>query len=137
TRKPTAVVRSSERPVPLDFEYKETPLHETMLELIREGRAPVYVVNFTQRAAAEEAQNLMSSDYSTKEEKKRIHEALTGVRFDSPYGKEVQKFLRHGIGLHHAGLLPKYRLIVEKLAQKGHLKLICGTDTLGVGVNIP
>jgi superfamily II RNA helicase len=137
THRPTAVVRSSERPVPLSFEYKETPLHETILELIRQDRAPIYIVNFTQRAAAEEAQNLMSTDYSTKEEKKRIQEALVGTRFDSPYGKEVQKLLRHGIGLHHAGLLPKYRLIAEKLAQKGHLKLICGTDTLGVGVNIP
>ena len=49
----------------------------------------------------------------------------------------MQRFLRHGIGLHHAGLLPKYRLLVEKLAQQGLLKVICGTDTLGVGVNIP
>jgi superfamily II RNA helicase len=137
TGRATVTVRSSERPVPLTFEYKETPLHETILELIRQDRAPIYIVNFTQRAAAEEAQNLMSTDYSTKEEKKRIQEALLGTRFDSPYGKEVQKLLRHGIGLHHAGLLPKYRLIAEKLAQKGHLKLICGTDTLGVGVNIP
>src|SRR6185436_12986877 len=93
--------------------------------------------NFTQRAAAEEAQNLMSTDYCTREQKKAIHEALVGARFDSPYGKEVQRFVRHGVGLHHAGLLPKYRLLVEKLAQKGHLKIICGTDTLGVGVNIP
>ncbi|MFO0760838.1 MAG: DUF3516 domain-containing protein [Byssovorax sp.] len=137
TGKPTVTVRSSERPVPLTFEYRETPLHETILDLIRQDRAPIYIVNFTQRAAAEEAQNLMSTDYSTKEEKKRIQEALVGARFDSPYGKEVQKLLRHGIGLHHAGLLPKYRLLAEKLAQKGHLKLICGTDTLGVGVNIP
>jgi hypothetical protein len=94
-------------------------------------------VNFTQRACAEEAQNLMSMDYCTREEKRAILEALHGRRFDSPYGKEVQKFVKHGIGLHHAGLLPKYRLLVEQLAQKGHLKIICGTDTLGVGVNIP
>src|SRR4051812_7164524 len=133
----TAVVRSGDRPVPLDFSYRETPLHETMLDLVREGRYPIYVVNFTQRSAAEEAQNLMSTDYSTKEEKKAIQAALVGVRFDSPYGKEVQKFVRHGIGLHHAGLLPKYRRLVERLAQKGHLKVISGTDTLGVGVNIP
>ena len=133
----TVTVSSKERPVPLDFEYKEIALHETMLELIRQDRTPVYLVNFTQRAAAEEAQNLMSTDYSTKEEKKAIHLALEGMRFDSPYGKEVQRFIRHGIGLHHGGLLPKYRLLVEKLAQKGYLKIISGTDTLGVGVNIP
>jgi superfamily II RNA helicase len=133
----TAVVRSLERPVPLDFEYRETPLHETVAELIKEKRYPVYIVNFTQRACAEEAQNLMSMDYCTREEKRAILEALHGRRFDSPYGKEVQKFVKHGIGLHHAGLLPKYRLLVEQLAQKGLLKIICGTDTLGVGVNIP
>jgi superfamily II RNA helicase len=137
TGKPAVTIRSKERPVPLDFEYRETPLHETVLDLIRKDRAPIYIVNFTQRAAAEEAQNLMSTDYSTKEEKKAIHAALEGARFDSPYGKDVQRYVRHGIGLHHAGLLPKYRLLVEKLAQRGFLKVICGTDTLGVGVNIP
>ena len=129
-------VRSSARPVPLDFEYREMPLHETITDLLPARSGAVYVVNFTQRAAAE-AQNLMSTDFCTKEQKRAIHEALEGARFDSPYGKEVQRFVRHGIGLHHAGLLPKYRLLVEKLAQKGHLKIICGTDTLGVGVNIP
>jgi len=133
----TAVVRSSHRPVPLDFMYRDTPLHETILDLVRAGRYPVYIVNFAQRAAAEEAQNLMSTDFSSKDEKKAIHAALVGVRFDSPYGKEVQKFIRHGLGLHHAGLLPKYRRLVERLAQKGYLKIISGTDTLGVGVNIP
>ena len=137
TGKPTAVVRSTHRPVPLDFKYAESPLHETILDLTRSGRAPIYVVSFTQRGCAEEAQNLMSVDYSTKEEKKAINLALAGFRFDSPYGKELQRFVRHGIGLHHAGLLPKYRLLVETLAQRGHMKIICGTDTLGVGVNIP
>ena len=134
---PTAVVRSTLRPVPLDFSYKETALHETVQDLIRRDLAPVYIVNFTQRGCAEEAQNLMSSDFCTKEEKKQITEALHGSRFDSPYGKEIQRFVRHGIGIHHAGLLPKYRLLVEKLAQRGLLKIISGTDTLGVGVNVP
>ncbi len=134
---PTKVVSSTQRPVPLDFEYRETPLHETIIHLSNRGRAPIYIVNFTQRSCAEEAQNLMSLDFCSKEEKKAINVALQGARFDSPYGKEVQKFMRHGIGLHHAGLLPKYRLLVEKLAQQGLLKIICGTDTLGVGVNIP
>ena len=139
TRRPTVAVRSAARPVPLEFEYRETPLQETILDLLRTGRAPVYVVNFTQRAAADTAQNLMSIDLLPKERKRAIGEALVvaGVRFDSPYGKEVKRFLLHGIGLHHAGLLPKYRLLVEKLAQKGLLAIVSGTDTLGVGVNIP
>lgn len=137
TSRPTCIVKSNERPVPLDFEYRTTALHETLVDLIGKGKVPIYVVHFTQRQCAEEAQNLMSTDYCTKAEKQVIHEALRGVRFDSPYGKDLQRYIRHGIGLHHAGLLPKYRLVVEKLAQKGLLKIIVGTDTLGVGVNIP
>ena len=135
--KRTAIVRGTHRPVPLDFHYSETPLHETVHGLVTKGKYPIYIVNFTQRACAEEAQNLMSMDYCSKEEKKQIAEALKGARFDSPYGRELSRFIRHGIGIHHAGLLPKYRLMVEKLAQKGLLKIISGTDTLGVGVNVP
>jgi len=137
TGRKVAAVRSAARPVPLEFEWRETPLHETLEELVSSNRAPVYLVNFTQRSAAEQAQNLMSATFSSKEEKEALKAALDGVRFDSPYGKEVQRFLRHGVGLHHAGLLPRYRLQVEKLAQQGLLKVISGTDTLGMGVNVP
>jgi len=137
TGRRVAEVRSAIRPVPLHFEYRETPLHETIEDLVAAGRAPVYLVNFTQKAAAEQAQNLMSATFSSREEKERIREALAEVRFDTPYGREIQRFLRHGTGLHHAGLLPRYRLLVEKLAQGGLLKVVSGTDTLGMGVNIP
>jgi superfamily II RNA helicase len=137
TGREVALIRSEQRPVPLDYEYRETPLHETLDELLATGKSPVYLVNFTQRAAAEQAQNLLSVNFCSKEEKEQIREALFGARFDTPYGKEFQKLLRHGLGLHHAGLLPKYRLLVEKLAQAGLLKIVSGTDTLGVGVNIP
>jgi len=137
TGRDAALIEGQERPVPLDFTYSEEPLQETVKALVEQGKAPVYIVCFTQRSCAEEAQNLMSENYTSKEEKRRILEAIEERPFDSPYGKEVSRFVKHGIGLHHAGLLPKYRLTVEKLAQEGLLKIICGTDTLGVGVNIP
>lgn len=130
-------VKSVDRPVPLEFEYQEKQLHEAVYSLAQSGRAPVYVVNFTQRACAEAAQSLLSQDFASKEEKKKLSEYLAKESFRSPNGKDMQKLLRHGIGLHHAGLLPRYRLLVEKLAQRGLLKIICGTDTLGVGVNVP
>src|SRR5687767_1003782 len=79
----------------------------------------------------------MSLNVCSKEEKATLQTALESVRFNSPYGKEMRRWLRHGIGVHHAGLLPKYRILVEQLAQKGLLKVICGTDTLGVGINVP
>ncbi|OFZ05601.1 MAG: DEAD/DEAH box helicase [Bdellovibrionales bacterium GWA1_52_35] len=133
----TAHVFSNERPVPLDFEYSEVPVHERVSKLIHAGKAPIYLVSFTQKECAEEAQNFMSLDICTKDEKRQIALELEGFKFSSPYGKEVQKFLRHGLGLHHAGLLPKYRILIERLAQRGLLKIIFGTDTLGVGVNVP
>jgi superfamily II RNA helicase len=137
TGREVAVVRSSLRPVPLDFDYRETPLHETIDKLIELNRAPIYLVNFTQRSAAERAQDLMSVNLLSREEKQAVADALAGTRFDTPYGKELARYVKHGIGLHHAGLLPKYRLTVEKLAQQGLLKVVSGTDTLGMGVNIP
>jgi superfamily II RNA helicase len=132
-----ALVQSDERPVPLDFSYHETPLHETIEGLMEADKAPIYLVNFTQRDCAEMAQKLTSMKLTTKEEKAAIREAVGDTRFLTPYGKEFKRFLGFGIGVHHAGLLPKYRLQVEQLAQQGLLKVISGTDTLGVGINIP
>ncbi|MBI5693567.1 MAG: DUF3516 domain-containing protein [Verrucomicrobia bacterium] len=137
TGAPSVTVRSDRRPVPLEFEYSEVPLTERMAELLQTRRAPIYLVHFTQRAASDAAQALMSLNVCTREEKAALQAELETARFNSPYGKEMRRWLRHGIGVHHAGLLPKYRVLVEKLAQKGLLKLICGTDTLGVGINVP
>ena len=137
TGKETVTVRSTQRPVPLDFSYSTSELSTEVQKLVNEGKAPVYVVHFTQAAAATNAQNFMSLDLCSKEEKQAINEAIKEVRFSSPYGPDVKRWLKQGIGLHHAGLLPKYRILCEKLAQKGLLKVICGTDTLGVGVNVP
>ncbi len=130
-------VSSKQRPVPLDFTYLEIPMIEALDKLKEQNKLPCYIVHFTQRAASDTAQNLLSYNACSKEEKAMIKEELKGVAFTSPFGKEIKKFLLNGIGLHHAGLLPKYRVLVEKFAQKGFLKFICGTDTLGVGVNVP
>jgi len=137
TARETITVASTDRPVPLEFSYVETPLTQTLEALVTGGKGPVYVVHFTQADAAESAQNFMSTNVCSREEKTAIAHALEGFKFSSPYGPEIKKWLRHGIGLHHAGLLPKYRVLVEQLAQRGLLKVICGTDTLGVGINVP
>ncbi len=137
TGRQAVTVRSDRRPVPLEFSYSETPLVERVEGLVREGKAPIYLVYFTQRAATEAAQNFLSLNLCTRAERGRLDEILAAQRFNSPFGKSLKRWLRHGIGVHHAGLLPKYRLLVESLAQQGLLKLICGTDTLGVGINVP
>lgn len=132
-----ALVTSTDRPVPLSYKYNTRLLVHTIEELISDSLSPVYVVNFTQRECAELAQSLTSINFADKEEKARIKEELKGVKFDTPYGKTMRKYLSHGIAIHHGGLLPKYRLLVERLAQVGVLKTISGTDTLGVGINVP
>src|SRR6201996_9345671 len=134
---PTAVVKNAERPVPLTFSFSLEPLHEMLSELLSTGQAPVYVVHFTQAAALEQAQALMSTNMSTRQEKDAIAGMIGNFRFASGFGKTLSRLVRHGIGVHHAGMLPKYRRLVETLAQAGMLKVICGTDTLGVGINVP
>ncbi|AHK30645.1 helicase [Rhodococcus opacus PD630] len=137
TGRPTTVVAGTERPVPLMFSYATTPVSETIEELVTTNQAPVYVVHFTQAAALERAQALTSVNFCSREEKDAIAEALGGFRFTTGFGKTLSRLVRHGIGVHHAGMLPKYRRLIEKLAQDGLLKVICGTDTLGVGINVP
>ncbi|WP_369137909.1 DEAD/DEAH box helicase [Modestobacter versicolor] len=137
TGRPTALVAHAERPVPLHHYYATTPMHETIDELLSTKQAPVYVVHFTQASALERAQALMSVNVSTKEEKQAIADQIGGFRFSSAFGTTLSRLVRHGIGVHHAGMLPKYRRLVEQLAQAGLLKVICGTDTLGVGINVP
>ena len=137
TGRDTALVKSTQRPVPLHFEYRTSTLHQSIEALLESGRAPIYLVHFTQREATEAAQSYLSLDPLSKDEKQQIKDLIGGFRFDSPFGKGLRRFLVGGVGVHHAGLLPKYRLLVERLAQAGLLKIICGTDTLGVGVNVP
>jgi len=135
--KPTVAVKGTDRPVPLSFTYAELPLSSTLETLVNEGKAPVYLVHFTQADAASSAQDFTSLNVCTREEKTALALEIGDFKFNSPYGPDLKRWLRQGIGLHHAGLLPKYRILVERLAQKGLLKVICGTDTLGVGINVP
>ena len=137
TGRDAAVVTSVDRPVPLSFEYVTTPLHETLEELLTTHRAPVYVVHFTQAAAVEQAQALMSINVCSRAEKDAIADLIGDFRFTAGFGRTLTRLVRHGIGVHHAGMLPKYRRLVELLAQAGLLKVVCGTDTLGVGINVP
>jgi superfamily II RNA helicase len=138
TGRPTRVVGAgAPRPVPLHHYYALTPLQETISDLLAGGGAPIYVVHFTQAAALEQAQALTSINVASRAERDMIAQFIGGFRFTAGFGKTLSRLVRHGIGVHHAGMLPKYRRLVEQLAQAGLLKVICGTDTLGVGINVP
>ncbi|MSP92721.1 MAG: DUF3516 domain-containing protein [Myxococcales bacterium] len=135
--RPVAVVTSAHRPVPLHFSYSDVPLLDQVQDLLKEGKAPAYVVHFSQREATETAAALLSVPVADKEGKRAIAAALREERWPTPYGKDLRRLLLHGVGVHHGGLLPRYRRTVERLGQQGLLPVICGTDTLGVGVNLP
>ena len=137
TGRPTARITGVDRPVPLHFSYERRPAHEVLEKLLDEGEAPVYIVHFSQAAAVERAQALASVRVATREQRGAIAEAIGGFRFTTGFGKTLSRLVRAGIGVHHAGMLPRYRRLVETLAQRGLLRVICGTDTLGVGINVP
>src|SRR3712207_1081726 len=138
TGRATSVVDEAERPVPLAFSWAVTPLTETVEELVTTNQVPAYVVHFTQAAAVEQANALRSlKKLVTREEKDRIGAEIGDFRFGAGFGRTLSTLVRNGIGVHHAGMLPRYRRLVEQLAQQGLLKVICGTDTLGVGINVP
>ena len=137
TGRPTTTVAGAERPVPLHHQYVLTPVHETIDELLAAREAPVYVVHPTQAAALERAQSLLSVTLASREQRDAIAAAIGDFRFAAGFGSVLSKLVRHGVGVHHAGMLPKYRRLVETLAQQGLLPVICGTDTLGVGINVP
>jgi len=137
TGRPVARVTGVERPVPLHYRYATTPVQETVEDLLAGGEAPVYIVHFSQAAALERAQALTSVKVATREQRDEIAELIGGFRFATGFGKTLSRLVRMGIGVHHAGMLPKYRRLVEQLAQRGLLRVICGTDTLGVGINVP
>ncbi len=137
TDRPVSLVTDAPRPVPLSYEFVETALEGTVELALRAGEAPLYIVHFSQDDAVQSAQALASYGVSTKEQRDAVRDAIKGQRFTTTFGKTLKRLLLTGVGVHHAGMLPRYRLLVEKLAQQGLLPVICGTDTLGVGINVP
>src|SRR3954466_6630770 len=137
TARETVLIDDAHRPVPLTYSWSVEPLHELLEELVAVDQAPMYVVHFTQASAMERAQSLLSAKLCTREEREAIGEAIGAFRFTAGFGRTLSRLVRSGIGVHHAGMLPRYRRLVEQLAQTGLLKVICGTYTLGVGINVP
>jgi superfamily II RNA helicase len=135
TGREVAVIGSTERPVPLTYEYSVEPLPDVVKELIHTSRSPTYLVHFTQAAAVDQARLLAATLHLPKNP--ATTEAIGSFRFSRGFGTTLSRLLRAGVGIHHAGMLPRYRRLVERLAQDGLLPIICGTDTLGVGINVP
>ena len=140
----TALVLSQERPIPLNHAWRLTPVADSIVEAVEQGLTPVYVVYFSRRDASQEAGLLRGKllghpalSEGAEARRAAIREHLRGQRLDSPFGKVLARLLPHGIAIHHSGMLPRYRRLVERLANEGLVHVVCGTDTLGVGVDMP
>lgn len=137
TGRSVASVTGVQRPVPLTFDYHLYDVPEAVRRIVDADRSPVYVVHFTQQAAVEQAQGLVGLGLVDRARRDEIADTIGDFRFAKGFGKTLSRLVRAGIGVHHAGMLPRYRRLVERLAQAGLLAVICGTDTLGVGINVP
>ena len=137
TANTVSVIADAPRPVPLEYKYELMSLEGTVELALRNEEGPLYIVHFSQDAALASAQALSNFGVTSKEQRERIKATLGQGKFTTQFGKTLKRLLLSGIGVHHAGMLPRYRLLVEKLAQQGLLPVICGTDTLGVGINVP
>jgi hypothetical protein len=135
--RPVTSVTSVHRPTPLYHQWRMTSVADSVKEAVADGLSPVYVVHANQAAAIERAQALVSANVTTREQREAIAAAMSGIRMARGFGATLDRLVRNGVGVHHAGMLPRYRRLVERLAGQGLLPVICGTDTLGVGVNIP
>ena len=113
TGRETALITGVDRPVPLHYSYAMTPVHETIEELLATGQSPIYIVHFSQAAALERAQAMTSMKIISREQRDEIAEAIGGFRFTTRFGQTLSRRIRSGIGVHHAGMLPKYRRLVE------------------------
>ena len=130
-------VTSVERPTPLYHQWRTTHVADSVLDAVNDGITPVYIVHATQANAIERGQSLVSLAVTTRAQREAIAEALKSERTTKGFGETLERLLKNGVGIHHAGMLPRHRRLVERLAGAGLLPVICGTDTLGVGVNIP
>ena len=137
TGRPTVEITDAQRPVPLEYDYVVDTLQDTVERLLSEGRHPIYIVHFSQKDAVDTAAALSDRKLISPEIRSQISREISTVSFTKGFGQTLRGLLTHGIGVHHAGMLPRYRRLVERLTQQGLLPVICGTDTLGVGINVP
>ncbi len=137
TTRDVSIIDNTERPIPLRYQYEVTPITQCVENLIDTHNVPIYIVSFSQRRSMEVGATLVNFGVSTRAQRDLIKEEIKDFPFTTAFGKILRRLLLGGVGVHHAGMLPRYRRLVEKLSQKGLLPVICGTDTLGVGINVP
>lgn len=139
TRRVTmALVDSRERKVPLVHEFREEMIIDTVRELAFSGDVPAIVFVFGREQCFEVARLLKSCRrFTTDEEKAKVEAMCDEALLPSGASKELRPLLTHGIGIHHAGILPRYKQLVEQLALERLIKFVVSTETIAAGINLP
>jgi hypothetical protein len=137
-RMPMELVESRERKVPLVHEFREEMLIDTVRELAHTGDIPAIVFVFGREQCFEVARLLKSCRrFTTDEEKAKIEQMCAATLLESGVARELKPLLAHGIGIHHAGILPRYKQLVEQLALERLIKFVVSTETIAAGINLP
>jgi superfamily II DNA/RNA helicase len=136
------LVQSSDRKVPLSFQWVGDKLLTEYLQEMAQGdaearRTPALVFCFNREECWSVAEELKGKDMLSEGQQKLLVTKLAAADWTKGAGPKLKQILMRGVGVHHAGLLPRYRRIVEELFQKKLLSVCVCTETLSAGINLP
>ncbi|MCS6864242.1 MAG: DEAD/DEAH box helicase [Gemmataceae bacterium] len=136
------LVESHERKVPLTYRWvPDTFLHELILAMAQgsdaERKTPALVFAFNRDECWSIGEQLKGLDLMNAEQKAALNRYCDKLDWPHGAGPKLKQMLRRGVGVHHAGLLPKYRRVVEDLFEKKLLSVALCTETLAAGINLP
>ena len=136
------LVQSTERRVPLHYEWVSDLLLNEQLERMCDGdedalRTPSLLFCFNREECWTVAEQLKGKSLLREGQQKALAEELDAVDWKQGAGSKLRQLLLRGVGVHHAGMLPKYRRRVESLFQKKLLSVCVCTETLAAGINLP
>ena len=136
------LVESRERKVPLTYEWvQDSLLNEHLVEMAKGDpatrRTPALVFCFNRDECWSIAEQLKGLILLGGDQKAPLHAAIGALDWSQGVGPKMKQMLHRGVGVHHAGMLPKYRRMVEDLFQKKLLGVVVCTETLAAGINLP
>lgn len=136
------LVQGTERKVPLDFRWVGDQLLTEQIEIMASGSeearyTPALIFCFNRDTCWNVAETLKGKSLLADGQQKRLSDALATYDFSKGAGPKLKALLQRGVGVHHAGILPRYRRIVEELFQKKLLSVCVCTETLSAGINLP
>ncbi len=136
------LVQSAERKVPLSFQWVGDFMLDEWIEKMVEGtiearRTPALIFCFNRDECWQVAELLKGKKVVDKAQQANLATALERYDWSEGAGPKIKAILQRGIGIHHAGILPKYRRVVEELFQAKLLSVAVCTETLSAGINLP